>query len=143
MNPDVKLYRLNENEKVDKYLNDQLDIVLNRLINLGHSKEIAISIIGFDRNDKDLRLLTAEIDSNLVGIICYSEDSSASLITINLVKADSQKYENFLYSSLEKLSREQDFLYIKEILSLKDIERIEKLKNIGFTQEFICFFKRV
>lgn len=141
MNPNIKIYQLNENVEVDKYLDFQIELEINRLVSLGHSKEVALSVISFDKNDRDLKLLTAEINSKVVGIICYSSDSS--LVTINLAAADSETYKNFLYSSLEQISKDQGCLYMKEKLSLKDVEKIEMLKGIGFNQECLCLFKRV
>jgi 6-phosphogluconolactonase/glucosamine-6-phosphate isomerase/deaminase len=80
-------------------------------------------------NEKLIRstLLLNKPDSNFIG----------------MKNNDLELHENLIYAELEKFLKSQKCTHIKQIVSLKDIAIIDKLKSKGFNQEFINLFKKV
>jgi hypothetical protein len=133
--------KLDKDIIISNYFNNQEKLILNYLIELGHSKDIAMSILEHD-NHNDITLLWAEENSKPVGLICYFIENK-SKATIFLANAENAEYNKKLYNELERIVKNQGCKYLMQTLSVKDIKGIDFLKNLGYNQEFYHFFKKI
>ena len=65
------------------------------------------------------------------------------MAVVYFTTCDIQEHEDLIYNELDKFLKSQNCTHIKQIVSLKDTDIIEKLKRKGFNQEFINLFKKI
>lgn len=139
MNFEVKYESNFTLSKINKYLNDQKTSIVEYLVSLGHSKELALALLKFDESNTSAIWL--EQDSTPFAVSCFS--IKGKMAVVYFTTCDIQEHEDLIYNELDKFLKSQNCTHIKQIVSLKDTDIIEKLKRKGFNQEFINLFKKI
>jgi hypothetical protein len=124
---------------ISKYVTDQKNSIVDYLVSLGHSKELALSLLKFDESDTSVIWL--ETDTKPFAVSCFT--IKGKMAVVYFTSCNMHEHENLIYAELEKFLKSQKCTHIKQIVSLKDIAIIDKLKSKGFNQEFINLFKKV
>lgn len=139
MNIEIKYDSTVRLSKINKHVTDQKNSIIDYLVSLGHSKELALSLLKFDESDTSV--IWFEADTNPFAISCFT--IKGKIATVYFTSCNMQEHENLIYEELEKFLKSQKCTHIKQIVSLKDTTIIDKLKSKGFNQEFINLFKKI